>query len=160
MQEFSKQVSNFLPDHEAIELFKAIDHDGNNYLTSDEINYELAGINAAMILNKVKEAAVKAKMTALDFFETFDNDRNDKMTIDEFDEFIKHAAEDTDKATVEYIFKLIDSDNKGHISKEDLKRVLEHEEEVLKSATIITPIDVLLPLGHTIKNRLGNISLF
>ena len=57
MQEFSKQVSNFLPDHEAIELFKAIDHDGNNYLTSDEINYELAGINAAMILNKVKEAA-------------------------------------------------------------------------------------------------------
>ena len=99
-------------------------------------------------------------MSALESFVTFDNDRNDKMTIDEFDEFIKHAAEDTDKATVEYIFKLIDRDNKGYISKEDLKRVLEHEEEVLKSATIITPIDVLLPLGHTIKNRLGNISLF
>ena len=78
-----------MPDYEAIELFKAIDHDGNNYLTADEINYELAGINAAMILNKVKEAAVKVKMSALDFFETFDNDRNDKMTIDEFSELIK-----------------------------------------------------------------------
>ena len=57
LSEFVAQVKDFLPDHEAVELFRAIDHDGNNSLTSDEINYELAGVNAAMIIDKVKKAA-------------------------------------------------------------------------------------------------------
>lgn len=42
---------------EAVELFKAIDHDNSGSLTIDEITVELASINAAMILQKIKTAA-------------------------------------------------------------------------------------------------------
>ena len=77
------------------------------------------------------------------------------MTIDEFSEFINTSAAITDKITIDYMFKTIDRDNKGYISSDDLKRVLNNEDEVLKSQVIIMPIDILLPLSHTVRNTLG-----
>ena len=50
VNEFSQRVSTFLQTTEAVELFKSIDHDGSNSLTTDEIHLELASIEASMLM--------------------------------------------------------------------------------------------------------------
>ena len=57
LSEFVQAVKTFLNDHEATELFTAIDHDNSHTLTSDEINLELASVNASIIIDKIKNTA-------------------------------------------------------------------------------------------------------
>lgn len=47
LSEFVAQMKTFLTEPEAVELFKAIDHDKSETLTVDEIMVELASISAA-----------------------------------------------------------------------------------------------------------------
>ena len=63
VNEFVAQVKTFLSEAEAMELFKAIDHDSSHTLTVDEINLELASVNASLILEKIKASASELNMT-------------------------------------------------------------------------------------------------
>ena len=69
-------------------MFTAIDHDNSHSLTSDEINLELSSVNAAIIIDKIKERAKEMKFTAAQLFDTYDNDRSNSMDEAEFFEFI------------------------------------------------------------------------
>ena len=57
LSEFIPAVKTFLNDVEATELFTAIDHDNSHTLTSDEVNLELASVNASIIIDKIKNTA-------------------------------------------------------------------------------------------------------
>ena len=73
----------------------------------------------------------------------------------EFFEFIDQAGQKTDKPTADYIFKTIDKQNKGYVSKEDLQRVLGGNGDEILTVNIYTePQDIFLPLGTTIKTKL------
>lgn len=73
----------------------------------------------------------------------------------EFFEFIDQAGQQTDKPTADYIFKTIDKQNKGYVSKEDLQRVLGGNGDEILTVNIYTePQDIFLPLGTTIKTKL------
>ena len=88
LPEFIPAVKTFLNDMEATEMFTAIDHDNSHSLTSDEINLELSSVNAAIIIDKIKERAKEMKFTAAQLFDTYDNDRSNSMDEAEFFEFI------------------------------------------------------------------------
>ena len=95
-------------DVDATELFTAIDHDNSHTLTSDEVNLELASINAAIIIDKIKDSAKDQNFSAAQLFDSYDGDRNGKMDQSEFFDFIDTCAQQTDKPTSDYIFKTVD----------------------------------------------------
>lgn len=90
--EFEAQTKTFLRADEAVALFRAIDHDNSNSLTVDEIKIELASIDAAMILKKVKASLEETKMDSFNTLASFDDDQSGKMEINEFSEFINLAG--------------------------------------------------------------------
>jgi len=120
LPEFIPAVKTFLNDVEATEMFKAIDHDNSHTLTADEVDLELASINAAIINDKIKENAKSQNYTAAQLFDSFDDNNDDKMDRAEFFSFVDLTAQATDKPTSDYIFKTVDKQNKGYVSKEDL----------------------------------------
>ena len=114
------QSKTFLDETEAVELFKAIDVDGSSTLTADEINVELASINASIILEKIKSNAKESGISPVELFETFDNDKSGTLTVEEFSQLINHCAQEADPQTVDYVVKVIDKEQKGHVSTDDL----------------------------------------
>lgn len=155
LPEFIPAVSTFLSDVEATEMFTAIDHDNSHTLTADEINLELASVNAAIVIDKIKARAKEMNFTAAQLFDTYDNNRSNRMDEAEFFEFVDQAGQQTDKATADYIFKTVDKDSKGYVSKEDLQRVLGGSgDDVLTASVHTEPQDIFLPLGTTIKSKL------
>ena len=54
LDEFLRETKTFLEEAEAVELFRAIDHDNTQTLTHDEIIIELASVSATIILSKIK----------------------------------------------------------------------------------------------------------
>lgn len=88
-------------------------------------------------MEKIKQAAKETDIKPIDLFESYDNDKSGKMEIEEFSEFLNHAAQETDKPTVDYLFKLVDKSNKNYISKEDMQRVLTNSDEVIQGKVIV-----------------------
>ena len=93
LTEFIPAVKTFLNDVEATEMFTAIDHDNSHTLTSDEVTLELASINAAIIIGKIKDTAKEQKFTPVQLFEAYDNDHSGKMDEAEFFDFIDSTAQ-------------------------------------------------------------------
>ena len=53
LAEFIQETKTFLNEPEAVELFRAIDHDNTGTLTGDEIIVELASVSSMIILSKI-----------------------------------------------------------------------------------------------------------
>ena len=55
-EEFVSGLKDYMSRAEATELFQAIDHDRSGNLTRDEIKVELAQINCALIMDKLRKS--------------------------------------------------------------------------------------------------------
>jgi len=88
VKEFVNGLKDYLTSNEATTLFKAIDHDGNNVLTTDEISVELATINCALIMDMITRNKNTSGMSVKDLFNTYDMDSNNKMDVIEFSQMI------------------------------------------------------------------------
>jgi len=75
-----------------MELFRAIDYDSSHTLTVDEIQLELASVNASLVLEKVKTNAKEMDMTPDMLFDTYDNDRSGKLGKEELAELIDQSG--------------------------------------------------------------------
>ena len=155
VNEFVAQVKTFLSEPEAMELFRAIDYDSSHTLTVDEIQLELASVNASLVLEKVKTNAKEMDMTPDMLFDTYDNDRSGKLGKEELAELIDQSGQKVDNDTVHYIFRIVDQSLKGYVTKEDFNRVMKDRNEILSSKVVVSPEDLFRPLGTTIKTKLN-----
>eukprot|EP00354_Favella_ehrenbergii_P010241 CAMPEP_0170476108 /NCGR_PEP_ID=MMETSP0123-20130129/17613_1 /TAXON_ID=182087 /ORGANISM="Favella ehrenbergii, Strain Fehren 1" /LENGTH=108 /DNA_ID=CAMNT_0010746997 /DNA_START=431 /DNA_END=758 /DNA_ORIENTATION=+ len=82
---------------------------------------------------------------AVELFKAIDNDNTGTLTADEITIELASIRASLilnkpvfgpgsavmEKATVDYIFKIVDKESKGHITAADLRRVLSNQDEVL-----------------------------
>ena len=82
--EFLEATKTFLEPSEAVELFNAIDHDKSQTITADEMNVELVCVSASILFEKLKKRAGELNYTAEQLFNMYDNNKSQKMEIEEF----------------------------------------------------------------------------
>lgn len=134
------------------DLFRAIDIDRSGKIDLNEVKLELANVNAAMVLRELQNT----KKTVEELFKTVKQDYdNDKLTIVEFSELINLGVRTTPKAEIDILFKAVDKNHKGYLTKADLKSAIAEIDSVLQANVIISPKDLFMPLLYKITKRLS-----
>lgn len=123
--DFMQQLSSIITNQEAIMLFNAIDVDNSKDISVEEIQSELAILNAALCFEKMRSTAEIAQMKVDEIFNSVDEDNNDKVDIDEFAKLVElMISSEKNESEVEMLFTAVDRTGKGYISRQDLADAL------------------------------------
>lgn len=119
--DFTQAFKSKLPElseEDVRDLFRAIDIDRSGKIDLNEVKLELANVNAAMVLRELQNT----KKTVEDLFKIVKQDSDDdKLTIIQFAELINLGVRTTPKAEIDILFKAVDKNHKGYLTKADLK---------------------------------------
>lgn len=161
LNEFVLAVKTFLTEDFAINLFKAIDHNNTKELSKDEFHMELASVQASFYIKKIRSRAKEANFTAETLFDTYDDNGDGQLDRAEFGECILQVMSENDRASIDFIFRTIDNENLGFISRLNfIKMVNDEGDTVLNKQNTMESMfqaeDVLKPLATAMKKlRLG-----
>lgn len=116
---FNQALKSILDHEECRVLFKAIDVDNSQDISTEEIHAELAILNAALCFDKLRTTAENAGMKVDEVFDTVDADRSGTVEVDEFATLVDDLLNIKDTDQVNMLFAEIDKDSKGYISRKD-----------------------------------------
>lgn len=96
------------------------------------------------------------KKTVEDLFKIVKQDLDDdKLSIIQFAELINLGVRTTPRSEIDILFKAVDKNHKGYLTKADLKQAISEIDSVLQANVVISPKDLFMPLLYKITKRLS-----
>lgn len=88
-------------------------------------------------------------------FDTVNTTGDGKLNIMQFAELVTLGAKKTSKNEIDLLFRAVDKQHKGFLTKADLKAAFDNIDYVLASNVLISPKDLLIPFLKKMRNRLN-----